>query len=262
MEFSSPTELTLLLKSFEEIDLWQKTKSVGIQLALHTGNENSNLGPALDPSAPSEPSPEPVTFAAIEGNLPLAIAQVVPPNFLKKRLQSQAVGELGGSPYGPNSGKTTFGKDSQESSLQSLMAARSLSSQVTTVTEAVLGNTPDNLNLEATEEKQNKIIQLKNQMDQLSFKLEPFSQSDYKSYEKAKELFKVNEKEISKLDHFDESFVQNARELFFNHSWRDKDKEGKKPYEAFIDAQEPKLIFPFPTEQVTKPQKHPEGISH
>ena len=75
-------------------------------------------------------------------------------------------------------------------------------------------------------------------------------------------LFAKHEKLILKLNDFEEGFVQNAKELFTNYSWRDMDKAGKRPYEAFIEKQESKTRFPYPKGKEPKPQIHQEGISH
>ena len=197
------------------------------------------------------------------GMLPLPIAKVTESNFSKLDLQIQKLGDLGGTPYGVTTGKSTFGKIGSDLSFQGVIQERPpmpIENNIITETEVI------DESLEATQEEiieaQIKRDDLKVEMDKLATKQEPFSESDYRTYEKTKDLFKKNEKTISQMNEFDEGFVKNAKELFVNHSWRDMDKVGKRPYENFIDRKDPKITFPFPKGQEPTPKTHRGGISH
>ncbi len=197
------------------------------------------------------------------GNLPLPLAQLSELEFSKKDLQNQKVGEMGGSPYGALSGKSTFGKNGADTSFQNLLENRGLNG----TPETGGGNfnfidSENPLTQEQMLEAQTQIAQLQNEMDKLTLKAEPYQETDYKAYESAKELFRKNEKIITRLKEFEEGFVRNAKELFVNFSWRDMDKVGKRPYENFIDKQESKGGFPYPKGQEPKPTIHQGGRSH
>jgi len=195
-------------------------------------------------------------------SLPMATAKVTEGDFSRLALQSQKVGELGGSPYGATSGKATFGRTDSDNSFQGVIKDRA------PMPVEVLKQSGDALQLpeqptpEQVAAAQERITNLKGEMEQLAFRMGPFSEGDYKAYEKTKEMFQKNEKMISRLGEFDEDFVKNAKELYVNHSWRDMDKLGKRAYENFIEREDTKVIFPSATGQEPKPEKHREGISH
>ncbi len=198
------------------------------------------------------------------GNLPLPIAEVATSKKFNDSLQSQIKETLGGSPYGAYAGKTSFGNTESDSSFQDFIDnndnAFSFANPIDNNWEI------DDSNIEKTqeqiikEETETQIV--KEQMDKLTFKLPPFASTDYRTYEQAKLLFKDNQKIITRMPGFEEGFVKNAKELFVAHSWRDQDKTGKKPFEKFIEQQEPKLSFPYPKGQEPTPTTHQGKRSH
>ncbi len=199
-----------------------------------------------------------------QGNLPLPIAEVAASKKNNESLQSQIKENLGGSPYGAYAGKTSFGNTESDSSFQDFIdtndSAFSYANPIDNNWEI------DDSNIEKTqeqiikEETETQIV--KEQMDKLTFKLPPFSSTDYRTYEQAKLLFKDNQKIMNRMPGFEEGFVKNAKELFVAHSWRDQDKTGKKPFEKFIEQQEPKLSFPYPKGQEPTPTTHQGKRSH
>jgi DNA repair exonuclease SbcCD ATPase subunit len=197
------------------------------------------------------------------GNIRLPMAKVVEEDFLNSALQIQKQGDLGGSPFGALVGKSTFGKSSQDQSIQSLIQNRdeNLADSPATV-ENDFVEIYDSLTQEQMIEVQTRLENVRNEMDKLSLKLEPYQETDYKAYENAKQLFKKNEKLISKIPNFEEGFIRNAQELFGSFSWRDQDKVGKLPYEKFIERQERKIVFPDPKEPETTPKTHQGMRSH
>lgn len=179
-----------------------------------------------------------------------------------KTLQSQTIGDEGGSPYGPNFGKVTFGKEGADNSLSGLLKDRG-SIPVDRVEPAV--KTPqvtEEMTQEQVLEIQESMDGLQEEMNKLAYQQEPFGTPDYKAYESAKELFKKNESLISKVKEFDYNFVKNANDLFVAHSWRDMDKVGKRPYEKFIENSKSKVVFQEPTGPGTKPEIHRAKRSH
>lgn len=197
------------------------------------------------------------------GGLPIPTAKVVPGDFSKLALQNEKLGGLGGTPYGATAGKSTFGKTSSDLSFKSVAQERSpVSIEPLFRDDSESLDDSEQMSPEQMVALNNQLEELEKEMKQISKKEEPYTDSDYKSYERAKELFKKNDKVISKLSDFDDRFIENAKELFVKHSWRDMDKIGKRPYERFIDRQEYKSLFPYPKGQEPKPKIHREGISH
>jgi len=198
-----------------------------------------------------------------EGKLPLPTAKVSAQDFSKLAIQIQKLGDLGGTPYGSNSGKATFGKTGSDLTFQGLVQEREpVSIEPAAPSEDLSLPNQEEMSPEQLLVLNSQLDELEKEMNQLAKKDGPFEKNDYKSYEKAKELFKKNDKLISKLNEFDETFVQNAKELFVKHSWRDMDKVGKRPYERFMDRQDSQKAFPYPTGQEPKPKIHQGGISH
>lgn len=208
--------------------------------------------------------PEITTYEPMnQGNLPLPVAQVSASNSIRQELQQQKVGDLGGSPYGQLTGKSTFGKVEDDSSFQNLIQERGTASSAPLIEDGgnlFEGDGP--MTQEQILEAENKVALFRDEISKVAFKMEPYQQMDYKAYENAKNLFMKNEKIISRLNDFEEGFVKNAKELFVNYSWRDMDKAGKRPYEAFIERQEARTVFPYPKGQEPKPTTHQGGISH
>lgn len=197
------------------------------------------------------------------GKLPLPTAKVSPQDFSKLAIQIQKLGDLGGTPYGSNFGKATFGKTGSDLTFQGLVQEREpVSIEPAAPLEDLSFPNPEEMSPEQLLVLNGQLAELEKEMNQLAKKDGPFEGNDYKSYEKAKELFKKNDKLISKLNEFDESFVQNAKELFVKHSWRDMDKVGKRPYERFMDRQGSERVFPYPRGQEPTPKIHQGGISH
>ncbi|MSP19825.1 MAG: hypothetical protein EXR74_09685 [Bdellovibrionales bacterium] len=198
------------------------------------------------------------------GNLPLPIAEVAGIKKFNNSLQSQIKETLGGSPYGAYAGKTSFGNTEPDSSFQDFIDndgnpsyPSNLPDNDWTIDDSKIERTQEQIIKEETE---SKIV--KEQMDKLTLKLSPFANIDYRTYEQAKLLFKDNHKIINRMPGFEEGFVKNAKELFVAHSWRDQDKKGKKPFEKFIEQQEPKLAFPYPKGQEPTPTIHQGKRSH
>lgn len=197
------------------------------------------------------------------GNIALPIAKVVEGDFSMSGLQKQKWGDLGGSPFGSLVGKSTFGESSQDQSIQNLIQNGGEDSFLSVFPdEGDPVEISESLTQEQMLEAQTREQNVRNEMDKLTFKIEPFQETNYKAYENAKELFKKNEKLISKISDFEEGFIRNAQELFVNFSWRDQDKVGKMPYEKFIERQERQLLFPDPTMQATTPKTHQGKKSH
>jgi hypothetical protein len=247
--------------SFEVLNL---NYSTPLESLVRFAKEMNNFEPEVKMLVPSRmvsAVQEPRGAESLD-NLPMPTAKVSEGDFSRLALQNQKVGELGGSPYGATSGKATFGKTDADNSFQGVIKDRApMPLEVAKQTGDAL-QLPEQPTPEQVTAAQERIANLKGEMEQLSFKMGPFSDGDYKAYEKTKELFQKNEKLISRLGEFDEGFVKNAKELYVNHSWRDMDKVGKRAYENFIEREETKTPFPYPKEQEPKPEKHREGISH
>ncbi len=197
------------------------------------------------------------------GSSALPAAKIATEDFSKKALQVQKLGDLGGTPFGATSGKSTFGKTDSDSSFKSLTAERNPIAIEPYYDEPNLyAENPEEMNLEQMVEFDRKWNDLEKEMSKLAQKETPFENGDYKAYEKAKTLFQKNDKLIARLDEVDEKFTQNAKELFVKHSWRDMDKVGKRPFERFIERQEAKEVFPYPKGQEPKPEIHRGEKSH
>ena len=257
----------LQLSSLEQLIL------LSDQLNIFESNQKKE-SPAKKVLAAENPAPAPFNSQAQElkmpsltaeqqGNLPIPVAQVREPKNSQRDLQKQKWGDLGGTPYGELTGKSTFGNVDEGSSFSNLMQGRGTASAglVPEDSSNLIGS-DGSLTQEQLIEAETKLAQLKDQLSKLAFKMEPFQEMDYKSYESAKQLFMKHDKLISRINDFEEGFVRNARELFVNYSWRDMDKVGKRPYEKFIENQESKKVFPFPKGQEPKPTTHQGRISH
>lgn len=209
------------------------------------------------------PPEKPIKVRGEYGALPLPTAKITPGDFSKQALQKQKLGDMGGSPFGSTFGKSTFGKTGSDSTLQGLTAEK-IPVPIAPYFDEELPflENPEEMTKEQLIELDRELDDLQKEMNKIAEKETPYEKEDYKAYEKAKDLFKKNDKYISRLNEFDPKFVDHAKELFVKHSWRDMDKVGKRPYEKFIDRQESKTVFPYPKEQEPKPAIHQGEISH
>lgn len=262
LQFSAIDQLVLFSSEMDSFETSSKKGAVKKDLIPVQVAQVQDPSNRSGKSSRQQPEKE-VYQTTDQGNLPLPVAQVSSRNFSRKDLQQQKLGDLGGTPYGQLTGKSTFGKVEDDSSFQNLVQDRGTASFGSLNQDGNSSLESDGpMTQEQILEAENKLALFRDEISRVAFKMEPYQQMDYKAYESAKNLFIKHEKMISRLNDFEEGFVKNAKELFVNYSWRDMDKAGKRPYEAFIERQEPRTSFPYPRGQEPKPTTHPGGISH